>query len=84
MRSIAELGRLLAVQEKERARVNVTRRFLLAFIRRVELDPDSGRGRAELYFLPTKTAPPTGADNAANSSLIMVAGAGFEPATSGL
>ena len=64
--------------------VEEKRRFLRAFTRRVELDPDTGRGRAELYSLPTQTASPADADNAGNSSLIMVAGAGFEPATSGL
>jgi len=59
--------------------VDEKRRFLRAFIRRVELNPDTGRGHAELYCLPTKTASPTGADNAANSSLIMVAGARSAP-----
>ena len=58
--------------------VDEKRRFLRAFTRRVELDPDTGRGRAELYSLPTQTALPADADNAGNSSLLMVAGAGFD------
>lgn len=60
--------------------VDEKRQFLRAFIRRVELDPDTGRGRAELYSLPTQTASSAKDTNdAANSSLIMVAGAGYEP-----
>ena len=69
----------------EAGTVDEKRRFLRAFIRRVELDPDTGRGRAELYSLPTQTASSAkDTSDAANSSFIMVAGAGFEPATSGL
>ncbi len=68
----------------EAGTVDEKRRFLRAFTRKVELDPETGRGCAELYSLPTTTALPADTDNAAQSSLILVAGAGFEPATSGL
>ena len=61
--------------------VDEKRTFIRAFARRIALDPEAGTGRAELYALPRFTALPAGAGNAANSSLIMVAGAGFEPAT---
>jgi site-specific DNA recombinase len=64
--------------------VDEKRRFLRAFTRCVEIDPDSGRGRAELYSLPMITASPAEANDAEKTSLIMVAGAGFEPAASGL
>ena len=64
--------------------VDEKRRFLRAFTRRIELDPDTGHGLVELYSLPTQTALPPKSCNAANSSLILVAGVGFEPTASGL
>ncbi len=64
--------------------VDEKRRFLRQFVRRVELDPDTGQGRAEMYSLPMQTAPPESPDNAEKTSLIMVAGEGFEPPTRGL
>ncbi len=64
--------------------VEEKRTFLRAFIRRVELDPETGKGRLEIFSLPRIQALPPDGDNASNSSLILVAGAGFEPATSGL
>ena len=54
------------------------RSFLRAFTRRVELDPDAGRGRLELYCLPRIQASSPGGNDALNSSFQMVAGARYE------
>jgi hypothetical protein len=54
------------------------------FIKRVVLDPATGKGRLELYrILGIQALPPAG-DNASNSSVSMVAGAGFDTDSSSL
>ena len=60
--------------------VEEKRSFIRAFTGTVELDPETGKGRAELLYLPKETALSGDPENAA-SSFTMVAGAGFEPAT---
>lgn len=60
--------------------VDERRRLVRAFTRRVVLDPQTGKGRAELLYVPKDAAPSASAGNTA-SSPSMVAGAGFEPAT---
>ena len=64
--------------------VEEKRLLVRAFTHRVELDPEKGVGTAQMYLLPKNTALPAKANNAANLLLSLVAGAGFEPATSGL
>ena len=64
--------------------VEEKRTFLRAFTNRVEIDPDRKVGRAELFALPRIQASSPVGNDALNSSFQMVAGAGFEPATSGL
>ena len=65
--------------------VEEKRAFLRAFTNRVEIDPDGKVGYAELFTLPRiKASSPGCGNDALNSSFQMVAGAGFEPATSGL
>jgi len=46
------------------------------FVRRVIIDPASGKGRLGLYRIPRIQALPPADDKASKSSLLMVAGAG--------
>ena len=64
--------------------VEEKRLLVRAFTHRIELDPENREGKLELYLLPRSTALPAKANNAVNPLLSLVAGAGFEPATSGL
>ena len=57
--------------------VEEKRFFLRAFVRSVELDPDKGTGRAELFSLPRIEALPPDSDNASNPLFSMVAGARY-------
>ena len=52
------------------------RSFIRAFTKRVELDPEGDRGRAQLYLLPDLAA--IGGEST-RSSLSMVAGARYAP-----
>ena len=61
--------------------IDEKRSFMRAFTKEIELDPQTGKGRAQLFMLPDPAAATRNAPATANSSLIMVAGAGFEPAT---
>ena len=62
------------------------RSFVRAFAKRIELDPESRKGQAQLFMLPDLAAAtryelhPPGRAATAKSSFSMVAGAGFEPA----
>ena len=58
--------------------IDEKRSFLRAFCQRIELSPENHQGRALFYAVPEPSAL------AKDSSLIMVAGVGFEPTTSGL
>ncbi|MDP6108431.1 MAG: hypothetical protein QGI33_08380, partial [Candidatus Brocadiia bacterium] len=53
--------------------VEEKRSFLRAFTGKVELDPETGKGRAELLYLPKETALTGDSENAA-SSFKVVAG----------
>ena len=66
--------------------VEEKRSFLRAFARTVELDPETGKGRLEIYSLPVMAAVQEKKDSPDGhpSSLTLVAGVGFEPTTSGL
>jgi len=56
--------------------VDEKRRFIRAFTGKVELDPETGKGRAELFYLPKETALTGDPENAA-SSFRVVAGARY-------
>ena len=70
--------------------VDEKRRFIRAFTKGIELDPRNGKGRAQFFILPDFAALsrfelyPPGRATTARSSFNVVAGAGFEPATSRL
>ena len=65
--------------------VEEKRAFLRAFTRTVELDPETGKGRLEIYSLPmVPVQEKKDSQNGHPSSLTLVAGVGFEPTTSGL
>jgi len=64
--------------------VDEKRRFIRAFAKEIELDPESGTGRAQVFVIPDLTVAVRNEPATEKSSLISVAGAGFEPATSGL
>ena len=56
------------------------RRFLRAFVRKVELDPTTGTGRAEIYDLPlfgTSVQEKKDGQGDRPSSFLMVAGARY-------
>jgi len=56
--------------------VDEKRRFIRAFTRRIELDPETGKGRAELLYIPNDAAFSGDCENAA-SSFPVVAGARY-------
>ena len=58
--------------------VEEKRSFIRAFTGTVELDPETGKGRAELLYLPKETAL-TGESESAASSFSVVAGARYTP-----
>ena len=64
--------------------VDEKRRFIRAFTKGIELDPETNKGQAQLYMLPDPASLSRCPSTSAESLFCMVAGAGFEPATSRL
>ena len=60
--------------------IDEQRRVIRAFVRQIRLDPQNHEGRAEVFALPDFETLARYEPAISKSSLILVAGAGFEPA----